>query len=149
MSVTSFLLKYQVAVVISAVVFILLSIAAWNAYINGSIASGAMTTASGAVVQYRFPPWISACPDYWSENSDGTCTQTHYAPLNTTNGYKKCDSSSIKANISINSEKGPANISFQDLSWVDKCSWAKLCNVQWEGVSDKACVSSSFVNYTS
>ena len=137
---TSVFIKYQVAIIITVIAAILLGMGAYYNY-NASLTPTIVTT-TGVQLSRRFPPWVSSCPDYWTQNSDGSCMKAK------ANGNETCgNTSSITNNLSANYSAINPSAKLQQLSWVDKCKWSRLCNVQWEGVSDKACVPDSFAHY--
>jgi hypothetical protein len=136
---SSFFMKYQVAIIITTIVAVLLGMSVYYSY-QASLAPTIVTT-TGVQISSRFPPWVSSCPDYWTQNADGSCMKKF------TNGKASCDASSITNNLTANYSPINPKAAVDKLSWVDKCKWSRLCNVQWEGVSDKACVPDSFAYY--
>jgi hypothetical protein len=135
----SFFMKYQIAIIITIIAAILLGMGLYYSY-RASL-TPTITTTTGIQLSSRFPPWVSSCPDYWTQNADGSCMKKF------NNGKESCDASSITSNLQANYSPINPNAKLQNLSWVNKCKWSRLCNVQWEGVSDKACVPDSFAYY--
>ena len=134
---TSFFAKYQIAIIVTSVVVIMVIFGAVVNYLSDKNAK--TTNISGETVKTTFPPWVSFCPDYWVTNGDKSCSPGvygNYQPL-------PCNSSVRKVR-SINDR-----VQLQDLTWVDKCKWANSCSVLWEGVSDKPCIDDSFKDYAS
>jgi hypothetical protein len=135
----SFFMKYQVAIIITVIAAVLLGMSIYYNYKESQTPT--IVTTTGVQLSSRFPPWVSSCPDYWTQNPDGSCRKKF------TNGNAACDASSITNNLTANYSPMNPNAKIDKLSWVDKCKWSRLCNVQWEGVSDKACVPDSFAYY--
>jgi hypothetical protein len=72
----------------------------------------------------NWPPYKSHCPDYWNPIGNNICENTHNI------GVPEClkkPHGKIK-NIQNN------RVSFHGVSKENKCSWAKKCEVPWEGV---------------
>ena len=102
--------------------------------------------------KYRYPPWLTNCPDYWTyDPSDNSCTQQSFSDENndiSRNGKRECaadgfDKYSPDAN-------GNSKITFKSTdSLTDKCNWAKTCNVQWDGISSRPCSVDQFSAYES
>ena len=73
-----------------------------------------------------WPENISDCPDYWVNKGSGNCVNTHNI------GNCPKDSSGKRLN------QGTMNFSSEtykgEQGAVNKCRWAKKCNVSWEGV---------------
>jgi len=134
-------MKYQIAIIVTIIAAILLGMSAYYSY-KASL-TPTIITSTGVALPARFPPWVSSCPDYWTQNNDGSCTKQFG------NGQETCDASSITNNLSANFSPYNPNVQLQNMSWINKCKWSKQCNVQWEGVSDKACVPDSFATYDS
>ena len=87
----------------------------------------------------RFPPWISECPPYWTNEGNSTCS---YNP-NQPNGKPSCtaadelsDTSTVVKRLRY-ANSSPVDFSPATLS--DRCKWAKKCGVYWEGISDQSC----------
>lgn len=87
-----------------------------------------------------FPPWISPCPDYWSNvstNGKVLCSRTQpngpisYQP-------KGNVSETLGYDFSI---KNPNPVDFSSSTLKEKCEWSKDSGVYWEGISDKVCSS--------
>lgn len=115
--------RYQLALIITAVVVIIyLCILAIQYF-------GSKKT------QVRYPPWLSPCPDYWTHDGSGNCTQIHDVN-GEHNGAKKSEADK-SANL--------GNMTLQQ-----KCRWAKESanSVYWQGISDVPCESDSFTQYT-
>jgi len=74
----------------------------------------------------KFPPWPAKCPDYWRVDGKGSCV----------NDKRLGDCN--------NGTKGTLDMSFdQEIfqgsnGMYNKCSWAKKCNIPWEGI-DSLC----------
>ena len=71
----------------------------------------------------RFPPQISACPDYWQQDaSTGRCRNVN--------------------DLGINCPKQPTD--FNTATYlgpggkVAKCNFAKNCSIEWDGVSNQS-----------
>ena len=89
----------------------------------------------------RYPPWLSQCPDYWTNNGDGTCTYNAATP----NGKPTCSNGDDKNLHYTQTTKVPVN----KYSWKDLCNWCGNCQIYWEGVSDQNCGDSKhFSNYS-
>ena len=63
----------------------------------------------------RYPPWLSQCPDYWTNNGDGTCTYNAATP----NGKPTCSNGDDKNLHYTQTTKVPVN----KYSWKDLCNW--------------------------
>ena len=74
----------------------------------------------------KFPPVISACPDYWTSKGDNVCENKH--------GLGICKAAKNDNVMDFNEEgifKGQKGMYY-------KCAWAKKCEVPWEGI-DSLC----------
>lgn len=93
----------------------------------------------------RFPPWISECPPYWTNEGNQKCSYNPDQP----NGKPACTSSEL-------SKTGPtirklsytpgSVVDFAPAAMSDRCIWAKKCNVYWEGISDQSCSDKTHFN---
>jgi hypothetical protein len=72
----------------------------------------------------NWPPYQSHCPDYWKPIGKNTCENTHNI------GMPEC----LKKNHGKIKNIQNNRVSFLGVSKEDKCSWAKKCEVSWEGV---------------
>ena len=98
-------------------------------------------TSTTAIVPY--PPWVSPCPDYWSNVGGNKCQKTPAA----VNGLSSCTQiPNVSPSLQYPNAAGESTVDFTNVSNLDKCNWANSCNVYWEGISDKPCVASSFSN---
>ena len=73
----------------------------------------------------NFPPDIGKCPDYWQVNEDGSCQNTN-SKFNLGNlGETECESKSFNdaKYFSVNGD-------------VEKCKWAKSCDLTWDGITN-------------
>ena len=95
----------------------------------------------------RYPPWLSPCPDYWASEGN-CCRRTEDANGegngNTTNTTSDLPGGTYGATVD---GKGP-KVCLGAMSYADKCKWANDSNIYWQGISDVACVPSSFTQYT-
>lgn len=85
--------------------------------------------------KYKWPPWKSQCPDYWStsrnSNGDIICTKD---PHNKNGSNQRCEPLS-SAGAYIGNSANVVNMSGFDIN--QKCNWAKNCQVIWENVDNK------------
>jgi hypothetical protein len=137
--------KYSPAIIIVAI-FLLIFITVWAIRIFGQSDNNIR----------RFPPYLSPCPDYWTNLGNGKCKREP----NLNNGRAKCDNISGNndptSNYSLTTSgddrdsygPGTENVNLSNKSLVEKCKWAKKCNIYWEGISDRPCTNKSFENYT-
>jgi len=95
-----------------------------------------------------FPPWISPCPDYWSNVSTDSKTICHRLKGNN-NGPETYTPSDVNvtAGLGYDFTKETSGVEFTDVSLYEKCLWSKDSGVFWEGITDNAC--SSFPNPSS
>ena len=125
--------RYTICFVIIAVfVFVFLTISAIKLF--GGTAS----------VMRRYPPWLSECPDYWTKVHTRNGTVCQRDPANA-NGRETCNATPGSYNYtkrpppsSLYYENGSA-VPFSQASLTDRCTWAKACDVYWEGLSEVAC----------
>uniref|UniRef100_A0A6C0KFH4 CPW-WPC domain-containing protein n=1 Tax=viral metagenome TaxID=1070528 RepID=A0A6C0KFH4_9ZZZZ len=68
-----------------------------------------------------FPPMIGQCPDYWKEISNNVCKNV----LNL--GKMTCDHVKDFSGSEYQGKQGT----------IEKCNWAKSCDLVWDGVTDK------------
>lgn len=83
-----------------------------------------------------FPPWVSSCPDYWSNVGSTKCKQSQ------PNGKQTCTFSTSDGKTSLGydvTSDTTSSVDFKDVSAKDKCNWAQKCGVYWEGISDQIC----------
>jgi hypothetical protein len=64
----------------------------------------------------QYPPEVSACPDYWSKDSNGACVADPLLKLNT---------SKVNGCATYDETKG-----------IDKKIWADSCGVKWDGITN-------------
>ena len=82
-------------------------------------------TLSNAKSEEDFPPVVAKCPDYWvAENDENDDTKTI------------CKNVQNLGNVACQSEINFADYENLQTS-CDKSKWAKMCNLQWEGITDK------------
>ena len=102
-------------------------------------------TQTGGDSKIRYPPYTSPCPDYWQNLGNNSCqpiAMQNSQGQPAQNGMKVCTSSDKTYSDEPLAE--PQEIhpdrptEFSGLTNVDKCRWAKKCNVYWEGISDPA-----------
>lgn len=101
--------------------------------------SSRIYTPDGNLVENRFPPVLDECPPYWSKLSSGECKKDF------DNGNSSCDTRDIDPNL-IYTEKNPV-VDLSKLNWVQRCKWAKKCNVKYD-FNNKPCTYDSFSAYT-
>lgn len=76
------------------------------------------------VTSNKFPPIPSRCPDYWETVGPNACENVkRIGKCNTSTGNTKMDFDKFDQ---FKGEKGPVN----------KCNWAKGCQVSWEGIQE-------------
>lgn len=86
----------------------------------------------------RFPPWISECPPYWTNEGNQQCSYNSKQP----NGKDVCkpgDLTRLGAAVRKLSYSPNTMVDFAPVSMAERCNWAKACNVYWEGISDQSC----------
>jgi len=73
--------------------------------------------------EQSWPETISDCPDYWNDLGDGKCKNTH--------NLGTCNMRQAQPTVTFDS-------SFYDgeQGKMNRCRWAKNCNVSWEGIDD-------------
>ena len=64
----------------------------------------------------QYPPEVSACPDYWSKDSNNVCVANPYLKLNTSL-VTGCDT-------------------YNETTDPDKKIWAERCGVKWDGITN-------------
>lgn len=67
----------------------------------------------------QYPPEVSACPDYWSKDSNGACVANPLLKLNT--GSK---------------DPIPDCQIYDETKGIDKIIWADSCGVKWDGITN-------------
>ena len=72
----------------------------------------------------NWPPTQNTCPDYWTENADGTCTAV--AGLNIGNNGVNTTEITV----------GGSTENVTDKSRCDKKKWANNNGIMWSGVSN-------------
>ena len=95
------------------------------------------------------PP--SACPDYWTLASDGTCNVPKFGSKNTGKLYNSSNnivlssaSGSTGYTSGYNIKEGTPTVNFSDNGWssgatsalCNKSAWANTYNVMWDGVTN-------------
>lgn len=87
----------------------------------------------------QYPPWISPCPDYWSNKGNNKCVRTQ------NNGMLSCaNQAGVNTALNYDFSTQSANpVDFTNFSLKDKCNWANACKVYWEGINDNPCSSLS------
>jgi hypothetical protein len=92
-----------------------------------------------------FPPWISACPDYWtnvSSDNKALCYKSGDNGLATFTPSTTDNIDVVKYAYNFDATKGDIkSVDFSDTTLKTKCLWSKGAQVYWEGISDKACSS--------
>jgi len=82
----------------------------------------------------QFPPWVSPCPDYWSNVGGNKCVRTM------SNGNISCPAPAGPSSLRYDFSSGTNNpVDMTGVSMRDKCNWANSCKIYWEGVTDKPC----------
>jgi len=84
----------------------------------------------------NYPPYQSKCPDYWTVNSNGTCTQPSSNVNNLPSSYNPSRDTKIKSTDVSGPTTGPRIFDFTKYSVCDKKAWAKQWNIEWDGVSN-------------
>ena len=119
--------RYTIAIVIFVIiVFVILTIAAIRVFGHPKPSL------------QRFPPWISECPPYWTNEGNNKCS---YNP-NQPNGKSSCTSSDLTNTSTVVKHMSYTDnqaVNFAPASLSDRCQWAKNCSVYWEGISDQSC----------
>lgn len=87
-----------------------------------------------------FPPWISACPDYWSNISAENKSLCYKSADNGPDSYTP-SGNNIPGNLGYDFTASTNPVDFTDVSLQTKCLWSQDAKVYWEGISDKACSS--------
>lgn len=88
-----------------------------------------------ASVPIPYPPWVSPCPDYWSNIGNNKCQKA------ASNGKASCTTiPNVSSTLRYPDAKGNQMVDFTSISNADKCKWSNACGVYWEGISDKPCV---------
>lgn len=135
--------RYFIAIVIAVVFFIFqLSVFMLRSSLNRD---PLLVNEQGEIIQNRFPLFTSKCPAYWTESSDGSCKLPEKPNVN---GPPKCDATSLFENAKGSydmSDENYSKVNFSEMSWPERCKWSNLCGVYWESVSDRPCISNSFV----
>lgn len=88
--------------------------------------------------EYKWPPWKSKCPDYWSTSKDSSgniiCTKSQQNP----NGLnQRCAPFSTNTSNGFYVGSGSNIINMSGATRSDKCAWSKQCNVIWENIDNK------------
>lgn len=65
----------------------------------------------------QYPPEVSACPDYWSKDSNDACVANPYLELNKGSTRAEC-------------------LKYTKAWRVDKKIWAETCGVKWDGITN-------------
>ena len=103
----------------------------------------------GASMYYQkdgvvFPQYISDCPDYWTNNSDGTCSvvvgnKSVNAP-NISEGQRKLGNITVIPPSDLDKEYNPQQLTyiydFNNSSWCDKRKWAMTNDIFWDGITN-------------
>ena len=97
-----------------------------TALIIGAIVLSVMLFFIGLAMQglkkaQQYPPEVSACPDYWSKDSNGACVANPYLKLN-----RGSD------DPTLNCQK------YDETTGTDKKKkiWADSCGVKWDGITN-------------
>tara|TARA_B100001093_G_scaffold452749_1_gene461009 strand:- start:7339 stop:7692 length:354 start_codon:yes stop_codon:yes gene_type:complete len=77
-----------------------------------------------------WPENIADCPDYWVNEGNGNCRNTH--------NIGKCPKDSKGKRVNQGVMNFDSATYKGDQGAVNKCRWAKKCHVSWEGV-DQNC----------
>lgn len=89
-----------------------------------------------------YPPYQSQCPDYWTPNSDGKCSQN--PSLNKLNSYdpqsaaEKVIQNKIKVTTTGSGSDATFLFDFSENKRCDNKSWANTHGIEWDGVSNAA-----------
>ena len=103
--------KYvKIGVAVIVVIFIILVI--YKLY-NRSVEESEQT----------WPEEISNCPDYWTDLGNGKCKNVH--------NLGTCTNGKVQPTITFNKSYYDG-----DKGKMNRCRWAKKCNVSWEGIDD-------------
>ena len=86
-------------------------------------------------IKVRFPPWLSPCPDYWTNTGNGLCCRTVDAN-GEGNGNETATSSLLGDDGKYSKENACAQVG--NTSYIKKCEWAKENQIHWSGISDVA-----------
>ena len=74
----------------------------------------------------KWPPTISACPDYWVEDNSGgetLCNNTKNLGLDTCPKVVNMDEFEYDSKLLANND-------------CDKAKWARSCNLTWDGITN-------------
>ena len=123
--------RYTTAIVIFIViVFIVLTIASIRMF------------GQSPIPLQRFPPWISECPPYWTNEGNGQCSYNTNQP----NGKPACTHNDLKhtsTSVQGMAYENGSPVDFSSAGLNERCTWAKKCQVYWDGISDQNCNNSS------
>lgn len=125
--------RYTIAIVLFVVIiFVILTIAAIRLF------------GHAAPTLQRYPPWISECPPYWTNEGNGRCSYNPAQP----NGKASCNQElqRLSSRISGLAYAGNSAVNFKSVPLPDRCQWSKQCQVYWEGVSDQNCSNTEHFN---
>ena len=70
--------------------------------------------------QILYPPEIGTCPDYWELLKTGECSNKQGLGKVTCHGTKKFNTDEFKGSKGL----------------INKCKWAKDCNLTWDGITN-------------
>lgn len=127
--------RYQIALVIIAIVVVIYLMILALKYFGST------------KIKIRFPPWISPCPDYWTNKGDGLCCRT-VDDNGEGNGNETAESSKMGTDGQYSKQNACAKVEGARTSYVQKCEWARENNIHWSGISDVPCNTKSFTQYT-
>ena len=65
----------------------------------------------------QYPPEVSACPDYWSKDSNDECVYDSTSRLNKGGQVQGCEK-------------------YNETTVPDKKIWAEGCDVKWDGITN-------------
>jgi hypothetical protein len=90
-----------------------------------------------------YPPYQSQCPDYWTPNSDGTCSQSpSLNKIELTYNPNSPAEIDIKKKIIVTTTGTGNSATYKfDFTKNNLCSnreWAKSHSIEWDGVSNAA-----------
>ena len=102
-------------------------------------------TVIGLMMKYQnhvdvYPPFQSQCPDYWTVNANGTCSQPNapqnIKPLNGLPTTYNASNDIYKSNIVTSGPSNNLAFDFSGNTLCDNNRWAKKYLIEWDGVSN-------------